>query len=198
MLTGGILTWFGMFGAENASSDALQCICDLSMCCCCNYSFWLSFRRSTDMFDACFFIYVWQVVSRHDLACLESCCFKHLWQAVCRHVLISLISENVSGGPLPCFGMFVVACFGMFVSARWYPDMFWHACSPTCLCLAFANICDRCYTDACSSLSHWNHLAKVSRCSFFMKLGKSPLAENGSLAEAEWIAQSCASWVSMI
>ena len=39
MLTGGILTWFGMFGAENASSDALQCICDLSMCCCCNYSF---------------------------------------------------------------------------------------------------------------------------------------------------------------
>ena len=27
MLTGGILTWFGMFGAENASSDALQCIC---------------------------------------------------------------------------------------------------------------------------------------------------------------------------
>ena len=35
MLTGGILTSFGMFGAENASSDALQCICDLSMCCCC-------------------------------------------------------------------------------------------------------------------------------------------------------------------
>ena len=26
MLTGGILAWFGMFGAENASSDALQCI----------------------------------------------------------------------------------------------------------------------------------------------------------------------------
>ena len=35
-LTGGILTWFGMFGAENASSGALQCICDLSMCCCCH------------------------------------------------------------------------------------------------------------------------------------------------------------------
>ena len=30
---------------------------------------------------------------------------------------ISLISENVSGGPLPCFGMFIWACFGMFVSA---------------------------------------------------------------------------------
>ena len=83
MLTGGILTWFGMFGAENASSDALQCICDLSMCCCCNYSFWLSFRRSTAMFDACVFIYFWQVVSWHDLACL-------LW-----HVLACLFCQVV-------------------------------------------------------------------------------------------------------
>ena len=33
------------------------------------------------------------------------------------HVLAGLISENASGGPLPCFGMFVLACFGMFVSA---------------------------------------------------------------------------------
>ena len=57
MLTGGILTWFGMFGAENASSDALQCICDLSMCCCCNYSFWLCFRGYAAMFDACIFIF---------------------------------------------------------------------------------------------------------------------------------------------
>ena len=57
MLTGGILTWFGMFGAKNASSDALQCICDLSMCCCCNYSFWLCFRGYAAMFDACIFIF---------------------------------------------------------------------------------------------------------------------------------------------
>ena len=79
--------------------------------------FWLFFRRYAAMFDACLFIYVWQVISWHDLACLVSCWLKHFWQAVCRHVLAGLISENASGGPLPCFGM--------FVSARWYTDMFW-------------------------------------------------------------------------
>ena len=79
--------------------------------------FWLSFRRSTAMFDAYLFIYVWQVVSWHNLAYLESCCLKHFWKTVCRHVLASLISENVLGGLLPCFGMFIWACFGMFVSA---------------------------------------------------------------------------------
>ena len=87
MLTGGILTWFGMFGAENASRYALQCICDLSMCCCCNYSFWLCFRGYAAMFDAWLFIFVWQVVSWHDLACFVFdmfvfCFRKHLCQVL--------------------------------------------------------------------------------------------------------------------
>ena len=33
-------------------------------------SFWFCFRRYAAMFDACLFIFVWQVVSWHDLACL--------------------------------------------------------------------------------------------------------------------------------
>ena len=94
-----------------------ECFIVIWACAVAATSFWLSFRRSTAMFDAYLFIYVWQVVSWHDLACLESCCLKHFWKAVCRHVLASLISENVLGGPLPCFGMFIWACFGMFVSA---------------------------------------------------------------------------------
>ena len=93
MLTGGILTWFGMLGAENASRYALQCICDLSMCCCCNYSFWLCFRGYAAMFDAWLFIFVWQVVSWHDLACL---------------VHRMLLDICLPGGVLTWFGMFRV------------------------------------------------------------------------------------------
>ena len=57
------------------------------------------------------------------------------------------ILKKFQVAPLPCFGMCVLACFGMCVSARWYTHMFWHACSSTCLCFAFANTCDRCYTE---------------------------------------------------
>ena len=126
MLTGGILTWFGMFGAENASRYALQCICDLSMCCCCNYSFWLCFRGYAAMFDAWLFIFVWQVVSWHDLACLVHRMLlmvhcKHLWfehlmllslafltllQEVYCHVWCLFIDICLPGGVLTWFGMF--------------------------------------------------------------------------------------------
>ena len=96
MLTGGILTWFGMFGAENASRYALQCICDLSMCCCCNYSLWLCFRGYAAMFDAWLFIFVWQVVSWHDLACL---------------VHRMLLDICLPGGVLAWFGMICARCY---------------------------------------------------------------------------------------
>ena len=145
MLTGGILTWFGMFGAENASRYALQCICDLSMCCCCNYSFWLCFRGYAAMFDAWLFIFVWQVVSWHDLACLVH---RMLLMVHCKHLwfehlmLLSLAFDFASGGILPCL---MPVYWYMF--ARWCPDMIWHVSSSTCLCFAFANTCARCYTE---------------------------------------------------
>ena len=141
MLTGGILTWFGMFGAENASRYALQCICDLSMCCCCNYSFWLCFRGYAAMFDAWLFIFVWQVVSWHDLACLVH---RMLLMVHCKHLwfehlmLLSLAFDFASGGILPCL---MPVYWYMF--ARWCPDMIWHVSSSTCLCFAFANTCAR-------------------------------------------------------
>ena len=73
---------------------------------------------------------------------------------------VLLAQTLLTGGLQTCFGrfdfrkcfrwstaMFWRACFGMFISARWYTDMFWHACSSTCLCFAFANTCDWCYTE---------------------------------------------------
>ena len=83
---------------------------------------------------------------RRNALCLY-CLLTHSWQGVYWHDLASLNFEKASGAPLPCFGMCVLACFGMCVSARWYTHMFWHACSSTCLCFAFANTCDRCYTE---------------------------------------------------
>ena len=143
MLTGGILTWFGMFGAENASRYALQCICDLSMCCCCNYSFWLCFRGYAAMFDAWLFIFVWQVVSWHDLACLVHRMLlmvhcKHLWF---EHLMLLLLAfDFASGGILPCL---MPVYWYMF--ARWCPDMIWHVSSSSLTW--FGMICARCYTE---------------------------------------------------
>ena len=117
-LTGSILTWFGMFGAENAF--VIPTICDLSMCCCCNYSFWLCFRGYAAMFDAWLFTFVWQAVSWHDLACLVHRMLlmvhcKHVWfehlmltllQEVYCHVWCLFIDICLPGGVLTWFGMF--------------------------------------------------------------------------------------------
>ena len=94
-LTGGILIWFGMIGAKNASSDTLECICDLSVCCCCNYSFWFCFMLPCLMPASL-------LLTAGILKCFGMyavACFGMFW-----HVL---------------------ACFGMFVSARGYTDMIW-------------------------------------------------------------------------
>ena len=118
MLTGGILTWFGMFGAENASSDALQCICDLSMRRCCRKNFWPCFTSSTDMFDFCFLVYVWQVVSWHVLACLSMrrCC-KNFWPCfrwstdMFDFCFLLYVWQVVSWHVLACLSMRRCCCF---------------------------------------------------------------------------------------
>ena len=113
MLTDGILTWFGMFGAENASSDALQAFV-IWACAVAVSSFWLCFRRYAAMFDACLFIFVWQVVSWHDLACLVQ---RMLLATHCNAFVIWACAVAVSSFWL-CFRRYAAmfdACLFIFV-----------------------------------------------------------------------------------
>ena len=124
---------------ENASSGALQCVCDVWACAVAVTSFLLCFRKHAAMFDACFFKYVWQVVSWHVLACLvyenassgalqcvcdvwacavavtsvllclrkhaamfDACLFIYVWQVVSWHDLACLVYESASSGALQC------------------------------------------------------------------------------------------------
>ena len=95
---------------ENASSGALQCVCDVWACAVAVTSFWPCFRRYAAMFDSCLFIYVWQVESWHDLACL--------------------------------------------CPARWLTDMFWHVYTGMfmlpCLISVYLYMFDRCSPDMSS------------------------------------------------
>ena len=102
MLTGGILTWFGMFGAENAS-------CDLSMRRCCRKTFDLAsgglltclISVSLHMFDR----------SYPDM-------FWHVWACA---VAVAITFDLASGGLLTC-----LISVSSYMFDRSYPDMFSH------------------------------------------------------------------------
>ena len=113
---------------ENASSGALQCVCDVWASAVAVTSFWPCFRSYAAMFDSCVFIYVWQVESWHDLACL--------------------------------------------CPARWFTDMFFHVETGMfmlpCLIYVYSYMIDRCSPDMSSgqemkSVQH----KKVLRVSMF-------------------------------
>ena len=116
------------------------------------------------MFDKWYPDMFWHVWCKRMLLVVRCYAFCHVCSNTsdrrCNALCFVLFAHTLlTGGLLTCFGRFeflkklqalhchVLACFGMFVSARWYTDMFWHACSPACLCIAFANTCDRCFTE---------------------------------------------------
>ena len=130
---------FGMFGAENAF--VIPTICDLSMCCCCNYSFW-TLLQGVCCHVWCLIIYIcltggiltWFGCLVHRMLLMVHC--KHLWfehlmltllQEVYCHVWCLFIDICLPGGVLTWFGMFRL---------RLWHDLTW-----------FGMICARCYTE---------------------------------------------------
>ena len=142
MLTGGILTWFGMFGAEKCISFTH---CNAFVIWACAVAATIAFDFASGGMLPCLYLF-WQVVSWHDLACLVH---RMLLMVHCKRLwfehlmLLSLAFDFASGGILACFDACLLIYVCQVVSLTWF-GMFRlrHV-----LCFAFANTCARCYTE---------------------------------------------------